>query len=79
MLARDKDGHGGYGSLFGGGRNPATLELHDNSQLTGRVLDPAGKPIAGLKLKAVVLGPESFAAYGGRSVTVAGSTRPSPS
>jgi hypothetical protein len=64
VLARDKDGRGGYGTLYGGSRHPVALELHDNSELTGRVLDEAGKPIAGLKLKPAALGPESFARYG---------------
>jgi RNA polymerase sigma factor (sigma-70 family) len=70
-LARDPDGRGGYGSLHNGTRYPATLELHDNTELTGRILDTSEKPIPGLALKPVALGPESFARYGGQFVTVA--------
>src|SRR5262245_55823726 len=64
VLSRDKDGRGGYGTLYGGGRYPATLELHENTELAGRVADPDGKPIAGLTLKPQALGPESFADHG---------------
>jgi protocatechuate 3,4-dioxygenase beta subunit len=66
VLARDQAGRGGFGTLYGEGRYPQTLELVGNAELAGRVLDDAGKPITGLKLKAVALGPESFAQYGGR-------------
>ncbi|QJW99976.1 MSCRAMM family protein [Frigoriglobus tundricola] len=64
--ARDKDGRGGYGVVFSRGRSPDTLELSDNCERTGRVLDVTGKPVPGLKLKPVCLGPESVSATGGR-------------
>jgi hypothetical protein len=65
LLARDADGRGGYGMLYGeNGRYPPTVELHENAELTGRVMDTDGKPIAGLTLKPVALGPDSFARFG---------------
>jgi hypothetical protein len=72
LLARDADGRGGFGTIHGGGRYPATLELRENCELTGRVTDADGKPVAGLKLGPEALGPESFAQYGGRIVSFAG-------
>ena len=65
LLARDAAGRGGYGTLYGkAGRYPPTIELRENAELSGRVTDTAGTPIAGLKLKPVALGPDSFVRYG---------------
>src|SRR5581483_1924454 len=71
FLARDRDGRGGYGTIFGDRRHPPTIELLDNTTLTGRVTDAEGKPIAGLKLTPVALGPENFARFGGRLTPLA--------
>jgi RNA polymerase sigma factor (sigma-70 family) len=72
LLARDATGHGGYGTLFGDdARFPPTIELLDNTELTGRVTDASGKAIAGLTLKLAALGPESFARFNGRPTAFA--------
>ncbi len=72
LLARGKDGRGGYGMLYREEqRYPPVIDLLDNTELTGRVTDEDGKPIAGLKLKPVWLGPDSFARYGGSPVSLA--------
>jgi hypothetical protein len=72
VLVRDTIGHGGYGTLAGESwRHPLVIELLDNYSLSGRVADGAGKPIPGLTLKPVALGPESFARFGGRPMAFA--------
>lgn len=71
LQARDQTGRGGYGSIFGGNRYPPTIELLDNTTLTGRVTDADGKPVAGLKLAPVGLGPDTFARFGGRPTALA--------
>src|SRR5262249_23880617 len=69
LLARDATNRGGYGLLLGEDvRHPPTMDLYDNTELTARVTDADGKPVSGLILKPVALGPESFARFGGRLV-----------
>jgi protocatechuate 3,4-dioxygenase beta subunit len=64
VFARDAAGHGGFGLLFGEDqRHPPTVELLDNAELTGRVTDAAGKPVRGLRLRPVALGPENVAQH----------------
>ncbi len=63
VLARDRDGRGGYGTLYGSEKYPPTLELRDAAELTGRVTDAGGKPVPGLKLTPVALGMEHFERY----------------
>lgn len=66
LLARDQSGRGGYGLLVGEDqRYPPTIELVDNTELTGRVTDADGKAVGGVRLTPVALGPESFVRFGG--------------
>src|SRR5438132_11563722 len=54
LLARDQSGRGGYGLLVGEDqRYPPTIELFDDTKLTGRVTDADGKAVRGLTLKPV--------------------------
>jgi protocatechuate 3,4-dioxygenase beta subunit len=71
VLVRDKAGRGGFGTLGRFATAPPEIELHENAELAGRFTDAAGKPIPGLALKPVALGPGSFASYGGRPVVLA--------
>jgi RNA polymerase sigma factor (sigma-70 family) len=71
ILARDQAGRGGYGMLYGDNKHPPTVELHDGVELTGRLTDVAGRPVAGLKLRPVALGPDSFGRFDGRMVKLA--------
>jgi hypothetical protein len=72
VLARDAAGRGGYGMLSGAnGRFPPTIDLLENTELTGRLTDADGKPVPGLTLKPVALGPESFARFDGRPMALA--------
>jgi hypothetical protein len=63
FFARDTEGRRGFGKQIRDMHFPLTIDLHDNTQCAGKVTDREGKPIPGLKLKAIALGSEMLNAF----------------